>query len=620
MVRLLDELLVSVVVPVLNEELYIEKFLNSLVYQDLDKDLMEVLIVDGMSSDNTRKIIYEYTKRFKFIRLLNNPQKKIPCALNIGIKSACGKYIIRMDAHSYFYPDYISNCIRFMEDGNYQNVGGPTVVESNTRIQRIISASYYSIFALGGGKNHEKNYEGLSDTVQFGTFNRNYITNLGLYDESIEFAEDDDLNFRILENGGKIFITPDIKFIYYPRKDLKSLFIQYFKYGLWKVAVIKKHKRPARISHLIPICFVVFLIFFPLISLFNRFVFAFTLSILIVYVFLLLFFSFRNKYLRKVSDKLILIFVHFLLHISYGLGSLVGIFKFSNKDFSNKTNLKKYNFSKSKLKELQKKNIDLISKFKSFCDKHNLKFFLCGGGCIGAIRHSGFIPWDDDLDIFMFRDDYEKLSKIDCSNESFSVVRSNDKFFSGQAFTMVSDKNSTLIKKEQIGLDIPRGVSLDVFPLDGCPDNKFKQKMQMINACIFSLYTTRVIPKKHGKLLNIVGNLMLKIIGDNKLKLKIASFFEKNMSKYDINKCKYVKELCAGPKYMKNLYDKKIFRSSVMKKFENIELPVPIGYDSYLKTAFGNYMELPPEKERVNSHDIVFMDLQNSYKNYKNQF
>ena len=613
------DLTVSVIVPVLNEKKYIKEFIESVLRQDFDKNFMEVLLIDGISKDGTRDIIKNYCKKYDFIKILDNIKKDIPNALNIGVKNAQGKYIIRMDAHTYYYPDYISNCIEKIQTGNYQNVGGPTAVGYKNRMQKIIAEAHYSPFALGGGKNHNINYEGLADTVQFGTFEKEYLLKMGLYDENIKFAEDDDLNFKIIENGGKIFITPKIKFIYYPRDNLISLFIQYFKYGMWKIAVIKKHKKPARISHLVPICFVIFLVFFPIISIFSKHVYFFTLGVLFLYIFLDLIFSFKKNSLYNFFDKLILFFTHFIIHISYGIGNIYGIFKFFKKSFSNEQNFQKHEFSKPELEKLQKKNLELIINFKKFCQKSNLNFFLCGGGCIGAIRHHGFIPWDDDLDVFMLREDYEKLAKIE-SDENFYILRTNEKIFTGQSFTLVSDKNSTLIKKEQIGIKTPRGVSIDVFPLDGCPDSKIKQKLQMIYACLFLLFTTRVVPKNHGIIPKIFSKILLSIIPSDRLKFKIARFCEKQMSKYKIKDCKYVKEFCAGPKYMKNLYKKEIFESCVLKKFENTELPVPVGYDEYLKTAFGNYMQLPPENERINSHDIIFLDLNNPCEKYKNQF
>ena len=282
--------------------------------------------------------------------------------------------------------------------------------------------------------------------------------------------------------------------------------------------------------------------------------------------------------------------------------------------------LNKYNFSHSELRELQLRSLDLILEFKKFCEENDLEWFLCGGGCIGAVRHGGFIPWDDDLDVFMMRKDYERFFSIAKKSKlNFHVIRTSEKIFSRQTFTSVTDKNTTVIKKEQIGLKIPRGISIDVFPLDASPSNIFKQQIQMLNARLFSLYITCVIPKNHSFFISLICFILLALAPSFKLRIKLAHIFEKNMTKYNIDECYYVKELCAGPKYMKNLYKKSLFQKSELKKFENTFLPVPSGYDEYLRLAFGNYMELPPENERINSHDIVFIDLNNPSKKYESE-
>ncbi len=151
-----------------------------------------------------------------------------------------------------------------------------------------------------------------------------------MYDERLPRSEDDDLNFRITQSGGKIFITPEIKSIYYPKDSFKKLFKQYFDYGMWKVAVMKKHKRPLRIAHLVPMCFVAFLILFGILSVFSG-VFR---GILFLGVFSYLladfYFSFKNKYAVDIVDEIKLMWAHFVIHVSYGMGFWVGIFKFLN--------------------------------------------------------------------------------------------------------------------------------------------------------------------------------------------------------------------------------------------------------------------------------------------------
>ncbi len=326
----MNQFKVSVVIPVRNEEVYIKKCIESIFSQDYPKDSFEIIFVDGNSEDNTADIIKSYITEENHLRLLNNPHKFVQHGLNIGIKAAVGEYIVRMDAHSQYEKDYISKSVEYLEKTNASDVGGQMVAVGETKLQKVIAAAYHSDFALGGGKNHAKDYEGYADTVFLGAFKRQEILDMGLYDERLIRNEDDDLAFRMIEKGLKIFITPEIKSKYYPRSKYSDLFKQYFEYGMWKVAVIKKHGRPARISHLVPMLFVAFLVLFSVGSFFFKEIFWIFTVVMSIYLLLNLYFSFKNDGAPKISDKLMLMLVHFILHISYGSGFWVGIFKFWN--------------------------------------------------------------------------------------------------------------------------------------------------------------------------------------------------------------------------------------------------------------------------------------------------
>ena len=323
---------VSVVIPVYNEEKYIEKCISSVLEQDYDKSLLEILLVDGQSEDKTVEIIKEYEKKYPFITLLDNPGKLPQYAMNIGITAAKGEYIVRMDAHAEYADDYISKCIETIKKTNAANVGGPTIAVGKTNKQKAVAAAFHSKFALGGGKHHDAEYEGSADSVWGGTFKRQTLMDMDLFDERMNYTEDDDINQRIRNNGGIIYITPKIKCYYYPRENYSSLFKQYFRYGKWRVAFIKKHKKPARISHLVPVCFVLFLIF-GLFSFINCLSAAAYLSVLTFYLLLNIFFSFTNKNISGIIGKLRLVYIHFLLHISYGFGFICGILRFFNAKF-----------------------------------------------------------------------------------------------------------------------------------------------------------------------------------------------------------------------------------------------------------------------------------------------
>lgn len=276
--------------------------------------------------------------------------------------------------------------------------------------------------------------------------------------------------------------------------------------------------------------------------------------------------------------------------------------------------------SEEEIRGLQLKSLEIAKYFKSFCEENNLLFYLCGGGCIGALRHKGFIPWDDDIDVFMPRKDYEKLYVLwneKADKKRFSCLKTTDTVFMGNIFTTIVNNNTTVIRPHQRNLDIPQGVCMDIFPLDGCPSGKIRRKIQKFWALIYSLYMAQIVPENHGKLIYLIGKTLLGLIPNKNMRYKFAKYAQKQMSKYPIESCEKITELCAGPHYMQNEYPKEVFKSAIYKEFEGEMMPIPIGYDKYLKIAFGDYMTLPPKEQRIPHHDILFMDLDKSYKEYK---
>lgn len=263
------------------------------------------------------------------------------------------------------------------------------------------------------------------------------------------------------------------------------------------------------------------------------------------------------------------------------------------------------------IRRLQLKQLDMLKYFKSFCDEHGLLFYFCGGCCIGTLRNKGFIPWDDDIDVFMPRDDYEKLPKLwkkYSKAPRFLCLKTNDEIFTGNIFTTIVDTSSTCVKTNQVNIDVPHGLVMDVFPLDGCPKG-FKRKMQKIWAMVYGLFLSEVVPQNHGAVMRLGGKVLLGVFHSRKLRTKIWRFAEKKMSQYKIDDCDCITELCAGPKYMGLEYPKEIFESACLKEFEGMMMPIPAGYDNYLKMAFGDYMKLPPKNCRVPHHDLAYLDL-----------
>ncbi|OTO76643.1 MULTISPECIES: LicD family protein [unclassified Enterococcus] len=278
-------------------------------------------------------------------------------------------------------------------------------------------------------------------------------------------------------------------------------------------------------------------------------------------------------------------------------------------------------YSKDKqLRRVQENSLKLAKYFSDFCDKNGLLCYLCGGGAIGSIRHQGFIPWDDDLDFFMPRDDYDRLIKLWAEQEDngrYTLLRANKDYNDRNSFTTMRDKETTFIKTYQADLAIVHGIQIDIFPLDIAPTKSFQRKIQKFWALVYAIYCSQQIPQNHGKFFAGLGKVLLYLAPSQQKKYHVWKFAEKKMMKYNSTTTGFVTELCVGPKYMGNVYPEKDFSAAKKTAFEDVELPIPIGYDNYLSNVFGDYMRLPPENQRTAHHETVFIDPDNSYKKYK---
>jgi len=275
----------------------------------------------------------------------------------------------------------------------------------------------------------------------------------------------------------------------------------------------------------------------------------------------------------------------------------------------------------SLIRGIQLKSLEILLYFKEFCEEHNLLFYFCGGCCIGTVRHKGFIPWDDDIDVFMPREDYEKLGELwlkYADNERYTYCRTNEKESFETMLTQISDNNTTFIKTNLKDFDINHGIKLEIIPLDGVPNSKVKRKIQMMWAIVFNLFNRQFPPENKGGLANLMGRILLGVFRTKSIRYKLWKFAEKQMTKYLINdETKYVTELCVTYQYMKNEYPKEYFEKAIYKEFEGYQMPIPVGYDGYLRMAFGDYMKLPPKEDQVPKHDAVYINVDEGYKKFK---
>ena len=272
------------------------------------------------------------------------------------------------------------------------------------------------------------------------------------------------------------------------------------------------------------------------------------------------------------------------------------------------------------LKQVQKVDLEAAKYFVSFCQDNDILCYFCGGGCIGAVRHKGFIPWDDDLDFFIPRDDYEKLKKVWEDTDRYALLYPSETYNDHCMFITLRDKTTTMIKPYQQDMDIVHGICLDIFPLDGYPKSKINRYKQLAWGLIYQLYCAQIVPENHGKYIHFLGAAALGLVKNTHTRFRIWKKAEKEMSKYKIEDCDAITEICAGPKYMKNRYPKELFNEAINVPFEDTKMPIPIGYDKYLKIAFGEYMNFPPKENQIPSHDAVYINTEESYKKYKGRY
>lgn len=244
--------LVSIVLPCRNEQGFIQDCLQSLLKQELPEGGLEIVVADGMSTDGTREYLQQLAASHPQIRVLDNPGRIVSTGLNGAIRIARGDFIVRMDAHTVYAPDYVQRCLAVLRETGADNVGGPMRTTAATFMERAIRAVFHSAFAVGGARSHRTDYDGYVETVIYGCWRRELFERIGYFDEELVRNQDDEHNLRLVRAGGTIYQSTRIQSWYHVRGSLRTLFRQYMQYGYWKVLVIRKHRLPASWRHLVP--------------------------------------------------------------------------------------------------------------------------------------------------------------------------------------------------------------------------------------------------------------------------------------------------------------------------------------------------------------------------------
>ncbi len=315
------ELDVSVIIPVLNEENNIKMCLDSLASQTYPSEKMEWIVIDGGSKDGTLEILDTYRGDHP-LRLLKNNNKGTPASLNLGILNSKGRYILRMDAHSVYPKNYIEKCVYYLENTDSDNVGGRIETTADGLMGEAIASVLSSRFGVGSSFFRVGGKSGYVDTVPYGAFRRDVFEKVGLFNEELLRSEDNDLNSRILKSGGKIYLAEDIVSEYRCRDTVRDLIVYALKNGNALLRTVLRNPSAMRIRHFVPLLFVFSLIALSLLSIkYDLFRLVLIFEIL-VYILVDLFYSFRDRDWLHGRYR---VWLYPLFHISYGIGSLLGV-------------------------------------------------------------------------------------------------------------------------------------------------------------------------------------------------------------------------------------------------------------------------------------------------------
>jgi len=246
---------VSIVVPVRNEERYVERLARSLLAQDYPADRYEILFADGGSTDRTLEILARVDPAGR-IRVLPNPGRTAPAALNVAIAAARGEIVTRVDGHSFVAPDYLTRIVAVMDETGALVVGGPVRMEADTPFRRALVEALYAPIAVGSVPYRTLATRAHVASIQTGSFRREVLDRVGPFDEALAVVEDLDMNTRIRKAGFDLLLDPSIRFWYLPRSSLPALWRQIYTVGLVKARILRKHPDIFRLKYVLPSLFV----------------------------------------------------------------------------------------------------------------------------------------------------------------------------------------------------------------------------------------------------------------------------------------------------------------------------------------------------------------------------
>ncbi|HEX8333969.1 MAG TPA: glycosyltransferase family 2 protein [Segetibacter sp.] len=324
----------SIICPTYNEEKYISQTLESFMNQKFHSFDLEILICDGMSTDKTRDIVRSFSTKHSNIRLVDNPDRKTPFAFNAGLQEASGEYVAILGAHTKYADDYLQVCYEELVKSESVGCTGRVITKAafDNYEAKICEWVMLSTFGVSSSSFRSMK-EGYTHSVNFPVFQKQALQNLGGYNTAMERNQDNDMNQRLLDAGHKLYCTWKTKCLYRPPANLESLFKYAYRNGFWNAKSILVHAKSMRLHHLIPFFFaasIIGLVTFGLLEvIINKTSYLFLLLGLIISLHLLVGLAFSIRSLKYENDgrKIVLPFIFFAFHFSYGWGTLKGFLK-----------------------------------------------------------------------------------------------------------------------------------------------------------------------------------------------------------------------------------------------------------------------------------------------------
>jgi len=312
---------VSVILPVLNEENYLEAAVHAVLAQNYSGPI-EVVLAVAPSKDRTLEIAKKLADADSRIKVVANPSGRTAAGLNLAIQNSSHPIIVRVDGHAKISENYISIAVELLENTGAVNVGGVMAAEGENSFERAVAGAMRSSLGVGAAKFHTGGGAGEADTVYLGVFKRSAIDAIGGFDEHFTRAQDWELNYRLRKNGGKIYFDPRLMVTYRPRRSLIALAKQYFEYGRWRRVVSRTHKGTINLRYLAP----PFTLIGTLISLISGFLNPTLFIPAAIYgIFLVL----ASLKIGKTSiERLYLPAILLTMHMSWGLGFITSTRRF----------------------------------------------------------------------------------------------------------------------------------------------------------------------------------------------------------------------------------------------------------------------------------------------------